>query len=405
MRILQVTTRKAVGMTAVAAVCLLPSMFAFGQSGCLDIYRNPQDSYSHNTALPASVPFQLKPGPALGNVSYRVPGDPAAYGLDDYLSRSCTTGFLVLKDGAVVFERYLQGRTSVNGLLSASMSKTVLSLLIGIAIADRKIALDEEVATILPEFKGSAFADATVEDLLRMSSGVALSNSYESGADSDNRSTNPIVSPHRNVREFLRNKTEKAAPRGTVFQYNGAQTALLGAMLAHRVGKSLTDYLQEKLWVPMGAESKAYWIKNRHGEEGVQGQFVATLRDYARLGYVVMNHGYANGKQIVPEEWIAKMTELRKDKPQPLKPPFYGLHVWIPQAGGGRSFFWGTNGQNIFVDPVAHVVIVHTGNSAKAEFDGNRHLFALRDGITRRLAAENEVSPEAGSKKKEGTVR
>jgi CubicO group peptidase (beta-lactamase class C family) len=138
----------------------------------------------------------------------------------------------------------------------------------------------------------------------------------------------------------------------------------------------------------MGAESKSYWIKNFHGEEGVQGQFIATLRDYARLGYLVANQGRINGKEIVPTDWIVKMTELRRDKPQPANPPFYGLHVWIPQAAGGRSLFWGVNGQNIFVDPVAQVVIVHTGNSPKAVFDGNRHLFPLRDAIVRSLATE-----------------
>jgi CubicO group peptidase (beta-lactamase class C family) len=103
-----------------------------------------------------------------------------------------------------------------------------------------------------------------------------------------------------------------------------------------------------------------------------------------------MNQGRVDGKQIVPADWLAKMTELRRDKPQPSHPPYYGLHIWIPQAAGGRSMFWGVNGQNIFVDPVAHVVIVHTGNSPRAEFDGNRHLFALRDAIVRSLSAPHD---------------
>jgi CubicO group peptidase (beta-lactamase class C family) len=310
--------------------------------------------------------------------------------LDDYLSKFCTTGFLVLKDQDVVFERYLHGGSATDKLLSASMSKTILSLLIGIAVSEGKLALDERVDTVLPDFKDSAFAPATVEDLLRMSSGAALLNSFEPGADSDNRATNPIVSPRQNVRDYLRQKRERSSAPGTKFQYNGAQTAVLGAMLRQRVGVDLTSYLEQKLWMPMGAETSAHWIKNAVGEEGVQGQFVATLRDYGRLGYLVMNHGRIGDKQIVPADWIARMSELRSDKPQPAKPPFYGLHAWIPQAAGGRVFFWGTNGQNIFVDPVARVVIVHTGNSPKAEFDGNRHLFTLRDAIVRSLKSTAE---------------
>lgn len=159
-------------------------------------------------------------------------------------------------------------------------------------------------------------------------------------------------------------------------------------MLAQRTGGNLTSYLEEKVWIPMGAESKGYWIMNRNGEEGVQGHFAATLHDYARLGYLVMNQGRMNGKTVIPADWIGKMTELRRDKPQPPNPPYYGLHIWIPQAAGGRSMFWGVGGQNIFIDPIARVVIVHTGNSQKAAFDGNRHLFALRDAIVRSLAAK-----------------
>jgi CubicO group peptidase (beta-lactamase class C family) len=371
-------------VTTASVVHPLP---AYAQNGCTNVFLNPQDVYSHNTAQAASAPFPLRQGQALGEVTYKVRDEPGTFTLEQYLTKFCTTGFLVLKDDRIVFERYLQGRKASDGLLSASMSKTVFALLMGIAIQEGKLTLDERVAAVLPDFKDSAFADATIEDVLRMSSGAALKNSFEPGADSDNRATNPIVSPRENVREYLRRKTERATVPGSAFKYNGAQTALLGAILAQRVGTNLTSYLEEKLWIPMGAEARGYWIKNYAGEEGVQGQFVATLRDYARLGYLVMNQGRIDGKEVVPANWIAKMTELRRDKPQPSVPPFYGLHVWIPQAAGGRSMFWGTNGQNIFVDPVARVVIVHTGNSPHAEFDGNRHLFPLRDAIVRALGA------------------
>jgi len=364
---------------------------ACARSDCVDYFLNPQNRYPHNTARAAPAPFPLKPGPALGEVTYRLRDDPNTYTLEQYLTTFCTTGFLVLKDDRIVFERYLQGRKPSDSLLSASMSKTLLALLMGIAVNEGKLALDEHVAAVLPDFKDSAFADATIEDVLRMSSGAAMINSFEPGADSDNQAVNPMIAPRQHVREYLKGKKERAAAPGTEFKYNGAQTALLGLILARRLNtNNLTGYLEEKLWVPMGAEASGYWIKNYHDEEGVQGQFVATLHDYARLGYLVMNQGRVNGKQIVPADWLAKMTELRRDKPQPSHPPYYGLHVWIPQAAGGRSMFWGVNGQNIFVDPVARVVIVHTGNSPRAEFDGNQHLFALRDAIVRSLRAPHD---------------
>ena len=215
----------------------------------------------------------------LGTVSYKVAGEPGTFTLEEYLTKFCTTGFLVLKDDQIVFERYQQGRKASDGLLSASMAKTVLALLVGIAINEGQLKLSDQVAALMPDFKDSAFAESTIEDALRMSSGVALTESYESGADSDNRATSPIFSPRQNVREFLKQKWERSAPTGTIFSYKSAQTALLGAVMAQRIGISLTSYLEDKVWVPMGAESKAYWIKNTRGEEGVQGQFVATLRD------------------------------------------------------------------------------------------------------------------------------
>ncbi|MTW13123.1 serine hydrolase [Pseudoduganella eburnea] len=312
---------------------------AFAASDCSDVFLNPQNKYAHNTARPAPTPFPLKQGPALGDVSYKLRDDPNTYTLEQYLGKFCTTGFLVLKDDQIVFERYLQGRKPNDGLLSASMSKTVLGLLMGIALKEGKLSLDERISSVLPDFKDSAFADDTIEDLLRMSSGAALFNSFEPGADSDNRAVNPIINPRQSMRDYLSAKKEKAAAPGTVFKYNGAQTAVLGLALSQRLNRMpLTAYLEEKLWIPMGAEAQGHWIKNNHGEEGVQGQFVATLHDYARLGYLVMNQGRIDGKEVVPAEWIGKMTELRRDKPQPGKPPYYGLQVWIPQAAGAVPF-------------------------------------------------------------------
>lgn len=366
---------------------------AQAQSRCAPEFLNPQNTWPHNTARAAAVPLELKSGTPLGAVSYKVAGDPLPHTLDEYLGKFCSTGLLVIKDDQIVFEKYLQGRTPTDQLLSASMSKSVLALLVGAAIFDGKLGLDQHIGEIMPDFAASAFGGATVEDVLRMGAGVSLKNSYERGADSDNRAINPIISPGTNIQDYLRRKTARSGPAGSMFDYNGAQTAVLGAALTRRTGGSATSYLEQKLWMPMGAEAPGYWIKNQHGEEGVAGQFAATLRDYGRLGLLVMHHGALNSKQLVPAEWIAQMTSLRKDKPQPAKPPFYGLHIWIPQAAGGRSMFWGTNGQNIFIDPVAHVVIVHTGNSLDAEFNGNAHLFPLRDAIVRALSAAPAAAP------------
>lgn len=366
---------------AVVATCLCTlSVIASAKENCLQVFKTPLRQQYYNEAKPAKEPLNLESGEPLGNITYQPIGEKQTYTLENYLTKFCTTGFLVLHKGQVVFERYLQEVRPSDPLLSASMVKSILSLLVGIAVSEGRLKLDERVRDVLPDFSESAFADVTVEELLRMTSGVALVTSYIPGGTSDNQKIDPMRNPRENVHRYLLQKKEFASS-GKQFDYAGAVSGVLGLVLRARTGKTHTEYLAEKIWIPMGAKYSGYWIKNHSGVEGVSGQFAATLSDYARIGYLVMNKGFINGKQVVPSAWIEQMVTLRKDKPQPDKPPYYGLHIWIPQAAGGRSFFGGTNGQNIFIDPIAQTVIVHTGNSPDAEFNGNAHLTALRFAI------------------------
>ena len=380
------TTSNAYWKAGIAVLLILiANQAANAQSGCIQSFRNPQSKYSYNEAKPGTAAFPLAYGEPLGPVSYKATGETESTTLEGYLGKFCTMGFLVLYRGQIVFEQYLQGVKPDDKLLSASMSKSILSQLIGVAISEGKIRLDERVVDVFPDFAGSAFGNATVEELLRMTSGVALKNSYAKGATSDNAQTNPMISPRQDIRAYLLERKELDKD-GKHFDYNGAVTALLGLMLSARTGETNTDYLHRKIWMPMGAESSGYWIKNFKGEEGVQGQFVATLRDYGRIGLMVKNMGKLNGQQVIPASWISQMTELRKDKPQPAQAPYYGLHIWIPQAAGGRSIFTGTNGQRIFIDPIADVVIVHMANSPDAVFNGSNHLYPLRNAIVKKLS-------------------
>jgi CubicO group peptidase (beta-lactamase class C family) len=377
-------------MKNVSSRLIVSTLLALGlpivQAACIEGFKNRQRLHPYNEAKQSAQPFFFAKGEPLGEVIYKAQGDLIVNTLEDYFSKHCTTGFLVLHKGQIVYEKYLQGVKPDDALLSASMSKSILSLLIGVAISEGKLALNDRIKDVLPDFEHSAFADNSIEELLRMTSGVALKNSFITGDSSDNLATNPIYSPRQNMHTYLREKKEMSAS-GKKFEYNGALTALLGLVLRARTGKTNTDYLAEKLWTPMGAMSSGYWIKNFKGEEGVQGLFSATLSDYARIGYLVMNKGIANGIPVIPEPWIAQMVALRYDKPQPANTPFYGLHIWIPYAAGGRSIFLGTNGQYMYVDPVAQVVIVHTGNSPDPYFrEGHKHLVPLRDAIVTKLA-------------------
>lgn len=149
----------------------------------------------------------------------------------------------------------------------------------------------------------------------------------------------------------------------------------------------------------MDAESKGIWITNQMGIEGVQGHFAATVSDYARFGYLLMNGGNINGKQVVPSEWVKQMTTVRADKAQRKTPPYYGFQTWIPQAGGGRGMAWGWGGvgwggQFIMFDPMARTVIVQTAAGFN-EREGLPHLVRMRDAVARKFSTIGKNGPAA----------
>lgn len=350
-------------------------------------YTNPNEIFLHNTASASPAPRAWERGPELDlTLPYVSPIDPLASGtIEKYLQTHRVTSLYVVKDGKVLLERYQYGRKADHLMLSHSISKTVLALLYGHAIAEGRIKLTERVADVLPDFSKSAFASDTVEDLLRMASGAALFNSYTEAAD--NSATNPInLQRTGDLKEILLAKTQIRSRPGEAFGYNGMQTALLGLMLRERLrGRTLTSYLEEKIWHPMGAEGPAVWIKDNKGYEGVQGQFAAQVRDYAKLGALFVTGGKVENVQVIPAGWIEQMTAWRSDKPQP-RGVGYGLHVWLASAGAGRGFFAGTNGQYVYFDPVAKLILVQTAVGRAADYEGSFHFFAIRTALVQALS-------------------
>ena len=347
---------------------------------CTSDYFNRQWKNSTNTVRPPKVAQTLVDNPTdLGELPVQNLATKEMLTINSYVDKYCTTSLLILKDNNVLYERYFQGKGRGDKFMSASMSKTIVALLIGIAVDEGKIKVTDKVTDIFPDFVGSAFDEDTVEDLLRMSSKARLVNSYDKDTLTDNQAVSPLAAPNGDQREYLRTRTVKNPVR--TFDYNGAQTVLLALLLRQRVGMTLAEYMEKKLWGPIGAEDKGYWITNSKGQEGAGGHFVSTPRDYAKLGLLIMNKGKVGDTQVVSSSWIKAMTTVRKDGLQPAKPPFYGYQVWVPLLAGGRAILWGTNGQNVFVDPVAHVVIVHTASSPNADFEGNPAVFGLRDAV------------------------
>ena len=157
---------------------------------------------------------------------------------------------------------------------------------------------------------------------------------------------------------------EREVPAGTRYHYASSETQVLGLVLRGAIGKTLSEYLSEKIWKPMGAEADAYWNIDRAGFEAAYAFLNATLRDYARFGMLLANDGMLDGRQIIPREWVLEATSVRGTHTgygQVYNYFGYGYQTWILPSGERRFQANGFRGQVIFVDAKSKVVVVHTG--------------------------------------------
>lgn len=307
--------------------------------------------------------------------------------VDQYLARHPATGLLIVKDGAILFERYQYGRRDTDRMLSNSMVKTMVAMLVGIAIKEGKIRSVEDLAQdYVPEMKGSAYGQTSLRALLTMSAGIAFSERYDGTDDAFALSRDLRRSDLPNAANLLRRYNTRAAPPETKFAYAGSQTETLGLVLMAATGKRLADYLSEKIWQPMGAEDEASWTVDGHNQEQAYCCLGARLRDYARFGLLLAR----NGGGVIPEAWVIEATTAPEGsfRAPRVATPFYGYgyQTWIMPAKRRMFAMLGTNGQAIFVDPASKLVLVHTAVRLKPRQDpAARELTAMWFGLVRGL--------------------
>ena len=288
------------------------------------------------------------------------------FGLDDYLTRNPATGLLVARDDTIFVERYQYARTDRDRFTSWSMAKTITSMLIGIALDEGRIrSVDDQAATYVPGLAGTEYGRTSLRHLLQMSSGVRFVEEYRPGDDVSRLANDTFRQGGAGGVAAVTRFNERAVAAGTKFSYASVETEVLGLVLAAAVGRTVAEYLQDKIWQPIGAEADATWITDRSGQEVTFCCFNAVLRDYARLGLLLAHDGNWRGRQIIPAAWVQDATSVRPDQPH-LRPrtatPFfgYGYQTWI-FPGDRRMFaFLGVRGQAIYVDPASRLVFVTT---------------------------------------------
>jgi CubicO group peptidase (beta-lactamase class C family) len=282
--------------------------------------------------------------------------------LDELHRRTNTTAFVVLRDGMLVHEAY-PGTFARPGarMQLFSVSKSVLSMMVGIAVVDRAISsLDDPVVAYVPDFRGSAYADVTIAQLLDMTSGVGDLEVWDV-EDSGIKRFERAVAGGGDVRQIV-----KAAPRtgtaGERFNYSTFDSQVLGWVLEAATGETLARYASRRLWQKIGAEHDAYyWLTRGKPRTAIgAGSLNATARDLARLGQVMADDGLAAGERVVPADWVRR-SRVPRHAVGTLGPsgyPHYGYanHWWTLDNGAFTAV--GVHGQYLFVDPAARVVIV-----------------------------------------------
>ncbi|MBN4070983.1 serine hydrolase [Crocinitomix catalasitica] len=271
-------------------------------------------------------------------------------------------GFLVLWGDSLIFEEYWNNHGENKISNSFSMAKSIVSLLVGVAIDEGKIkSIDDPVADYLSEFT-DAKKNITIRHILTMSSGLSWSESYnhpfcdvaELYYDSDDRDL------------ALNRRTIEEDP-GEIFRYKSGDTQVLVYVLKAATGKSVSEYASEKLWQKMGAESEAKWSLAGDASSTEKGFccFYARSRDFLRLGRLINNRGNWKGEQLVSKSYVDELCTLA-----PLKKSggeannCYGYQYWIYTGEKYEvTYLRGMNGQYIISIPEKDLVIVRTGSS------------------------------------------
>ena len=339
----------------------------------------------------------LPRGTELTGLSYQRHG--VTFTPEDYFKLSHTSGIVVLKDGEIRYERYLQGADEHSLFASASIAKSVTSTLFAFALGDGLIgSVDEPVTKYIPELKGSGYDNVPIKAILQMSSGVAWKEDYDGGiSDFSYMWQGAVRDNRRPVTDFMQELKGKYAPFEK-FYYSSADTIVLGWLVTRVTGKSLMEYLTEKMWQPLGMEADANWVVD--GEKNAAGEgpnaiafccFSATLRDYARFGLLMEQDGMWQGKRLLPEGWVNSATQ--PDMPQVQPGQLYSgyslgyQYQWWTFRGDDHAFTGqGVNGQFLYVNPAENLVIAVT--SAWPDFwvdDSEMHTYALFDAIKAKL--------------------
>lgn len=280
--------------------------------------------------------------------------------VDEWISDFIITGLAVSHQDKIVFEQYYRGNQENSQAIAFSVTKSVISALIGIAYQDGLIEdINDPIDQYVPNLSDSGWAGVSIKDILQMSSGIRYDEKFDHPDDDGSRFFTALTSDGLDT--FIAS-LEKEMDAGKEWNYQNVNTQALAMLLRKITGISLSEYLHKKIWQPVGMEFDAYFRVDPYGVEFAPGHFTMTLRDRLRFGLLYLHNGQLNGHQILQPQWIKQShtpdaPHLQAEKS--LEKMGYGYKFWIPFNDIGEEDYLaiGLEGQFIYINSKRDIVI------------------------------------------------
>ena len=297
------------------------------------------------------------------------------------LYENYTDGILILHKGAIIYEKYFGALTPEGVHAAMSVSKTFTGTLGAMLVAEGILDENKTAAMYVPELKGSAFGDATIREILDMTTSLKYSEDY-SNPNAEvwtfSAAGNPLPKPKsykgpKNYFEYLQTVQKEDIPHGEVFAYKTINTDAMGWIISRVTGKSLTTLLSERIWKPLGTHINGYYQVDAAGIAFAGGGFSANMRDMAMFGEMIRNKGFFNNQQILPTSLIEDIMKggsqeaFKKSVYSSLENWSYRNMWWITHNKNGAFAARGVHGQTIYIDPSAEMVIVRFASHPEAK--------------------------------------
>ena len=271
---------------------------------------------------------------------------------EEFNSEMETSAFLIIENDSLLVEKYYDGYDDSSMTNSFSMSKTILSLILGKAIEDGFIkGLDQKVIEFIPELKGKFAKDVRIIDLAQMSSGLKWNEA----------TFNPFSVIAKtyfvdDLNKLILDQPFEKTP-GKKFDYSSGNTQFLSIVIERATGKKIAEYFSENFWQKMNAQNDALWQLDSYESGNVKAFccFISTAKDISRIGKLYLNNGDWNGTRLINSSFIENSIKAKVSD-------IYGIGTWlINYKGLDITMMRGHLGQYVIVIPEKKLIITRTG--------------------------------------------